>query len=169
MLSCFNERLVQTAQLYWTDTDSLQHSCTGLIQTAYSTARLDWYRRSRRAWAGVMWFWSGGRMTGCCVHGNELPGSVKCGEFLDWLRTCWLLKKDSAPGSEWGGKEGGVVWGGIWHVCRHWGTRVQANILHWYNDNETENPSLLPAKFVMRTWWRIVSTAVVLLAAGIAQ
>jgi hypothetical protein len=24
-------------------------------------------------------------------------GSVKCGEFLDYLMTCWLLNKDSAP------------------------------------------------------------------------
>jgi hypothetical protein len=28
-----------------------------------------------------------------CECGNELSGSIKCGEFLDWLRTCW----DSAP------------------------------------------------------------------------
>jgi hypothetical protein len=30
----------------------------------------------------------------------NLSGSVKCGEFLDLLRTGWLLKKDSAPLSE---------------------------------------------------------------------
>jgi hypothetical protein len=32
-----------------------------------------------------------------CEHGNEPSGSIKCGEFLDWLSDCWLLKKDSAP------------------------------------------------------------------------
>jgi hypothetical protein len=44
-------------------------------------------------------------MTGCCVHGNELPVSVKCGEFLDWLRAFWF-PKDCAVWSECGGKEG---------------------------------------------------------------
>ena len=24
-----------------------------------------------------------GQMTGACEYGNELPGSIKCGEFLD--------------------------------------------------------------------------------------
>jgi len=36
---------------------------------------------------------------GTCECGNEPLGSIKCGEFLDWLRTCWLLKKDSTPWS----------------------------------------------------------------------
>jgi len=31
-----------------------------------------------------------------CECGNEPSGSVKCGEFLDYL----ILKKDSAPGSK---------------------------------------------------------------------
>ena len=26
-------------------------------------------------------------------------GSIKCGEFFQWLRTCWLLRKDSDPWS----------------------------------------------------------------------
>jgi hypothetical protein len=26
--------------------------------------------------------------------GNELPGSIKCRKFLDWLRTNKVLKKD---------------------------------------------------------------------------
>ena len=30
----------------------------------------------------------------------NLPVSIKCGEFLDWLKTGWLRKKDSAPWSE---------------------------------------------------------------------
>jgi hypothetical protein len=38
-------------------------------------------------------------VTGSCECGNELPGSIKCGEFLDYLRNCSLLKKASAPWS----------------------------------------------------------------------
>ena len=34
-----------------------------------------------------------------CECGNEPSGSVKCGEFLDYLQTSYLLKKDSTP---WG-------------------------------------------------------------------
>jgi hypothetical protein len=30
-----------------------------------------------------------------CVH--ELSDPIKCGEFLDQLRTCWLIKMESAP------------------------------------------------------------------------
>jgi hypothetical protein len=33
---------------------------------------------------------------GCCEHGNEPSGSIKCGEFLDQLSDCQLLKKNSA-------------------------------------------------------------------------
>ena len=36
-------------------------------------------------------------MAGCCEHGNEHSGSVKCGEFCDWLRNDQLLKNDPAP------------------------------------------------------------------------
>jgi hypothetical protein len=36
-------------------------------------------------------------MAGTCECGNEPSGSIKFGEYLDWLRTGWLLKKDSAP------------------------------------------------------------------------
>ena len=39
-------------------------------------------------------------MAGTCEGGNELSGSIICGEFLSWLRTGQLLKKDSAPWSE---------------------------------------------------------------------
>jgi len=34
-------------------------------------------------------------MRGTCERCNEQSGSIKCGEFLDWLRTNKLLKKDS--------------------------------------------------------------------------
>ena len=36
------------------------------------------------------------QVAGTCECGNEPSGSVKCGEFLDWLQTCQLLKKDFA-------------------------------------------------------------------------
>jgi hypothetical protein len=36
-------------------------------------------------------------VTDSCEHGNELSGSIKCWEFLEWLRDEWLLKKDSTP------------------------------------------------------------------------
>ena len=39
-------------------------------------------------------------MAGTCECGNARSGSMKCGEFLDWLRTGQLLKKDSAPWSK---------------------------------------------------------------------
>jgi len=35
-------------------------------------------------------------MVGCCECGNELSGSIKWGEFVNSLRNCSLLKKDSA-------------------------------------------------------------------------
>jgi hypothetical protein len=34
---------------------------------------------------------------GCCERGNEPSSSIKCGQFLEQLRICWLLKKESAP------------------------------------------------------------------------
>jgi len=37
-------------------------------------------------------------VVGCCQHGNESPGSVKGGEFIDWLSDYQFLK-DSAPWS----------------------------------------------------------------------
>ena len=29
--------------------------------------------------------------------GNETSGCIKCGEFLDLLRTCQVLRNDTAP------------------------------------------------------------------------
>jgi len=42
--------------------------------------------------------WSGsenGQVAGPRECGNEHKGSIKCGEFLDYLRNCQLLRKDS--------------------------------------------------------------------------
>jgi hypothetical protein len=36
-------------------------------------------------------------VVGFCEHGNEPSGSIKDGEFLDYLSHYKLLKKDSAP------------------------------------------------------------------------
>jgi hypothetical protein len=33
---------------------------------------------------GVYWI----ELAGTCDCGNEPSGSIKCGEFLDWLKTC---------------------------------------------------------------------------------
>jgi len=41
-------------------------------------------------------------VAGTCECGNEPSGSIKCGEFLDWLRTGQRLKKDCAVWSECG-------------------------------------------------------------------
>jgi hypothetical protein len=52
--------------------------------------------RERMGWYGLDW--SGGS----CEHGNEPSGSIKCWEFVEWLRNWQLLKKASAPCvSEW--------------------------------------------------------------------
>jgi hypothetical protein len=36
-------------------------------------------------------------VAGCCEHGNEPSGFIKCGEFLDQMRDRQLLEKDSVP------------------------------------------------------------------------
>jgi hypothetical protein len=46
--------------------------------------------------AGSGW----GQVAGTCECGDEPSGSIKCGEFLDWLRIGQLLKKDSAAWSK---------------------------------------------------------------------
>ena len=39
-------------------------------------------------------------MGGSCKCGDEPSFCIKCGEFPDWLRTSYLLKKDSTLCSE---------------------------------------------------------------------
>jgi len=38
-----------------------------------------------------------GQVVGNCKYHNKPSGSMKCRGFLDWLKTDWLLMKDSAP------------------------------------------------------------------------
>ena len=38
-------------------------------------------------------------MAASCAYINEDSASIKCGEFLDWLRNCCLRRKDFAPWS----------------------------------------------------------------------
>jgi hypothetical protein len=40
------------------------------------------------------------KIVGSCEHSNEHFGSIKGRKFLDYLSDYWLLKKDSAPGSQ---------------------------------------------------------------------
>ena len=55
--------------------------------------KLKWFCRylNVKAWTESSWHRIGIR-GGSCESGNELPGSIKCGEFLDNLKTAWLLK-----------------------------------------------------------------------------
>jgi len=48
------------------------------------------------AWIGLIWLriWTDGGLMEC---GNEPSGSIKCGEFLDYLRTGGLLQNNSTP------------------------------------------------------------------------
>jgi len=40
------------------------------------------------------WSYTGeGQGTDCCEYGNELHGFIKCDEFLDKPRNCWLVKE----------------------------------------------------------------------------
>jgi hypothetical protein len=39
-------------------------------------------------------------MVGCCAHGDEPRGSIRCREFIDKLRKYGLTKKYSAAWSE---------------------------------------------------------------------
>ena len=46
-------------------------------------------------------------MAGACECGNEPSGSIKCGEFLDNLRTILRIMEDSAP------RSGLISYGGV--------------------------------------------------------
>jgi hypothetical protein len=38
-------------------------------------------KQDGRAWTGFIWK-RAGTVAGCCEHGNELPSSITCSEFL---------------------------------------------------------------------------------------
>ena len=40
------------------------------------------------------------QMAGTCEYRNKPSDSIKCGKFLDYLRTSYLVKKDSAAWSK---------------------------------------------------------------------
>jgi len=44
-------------------------------------------------WNGLGW----PRLTQAFENGNEQSGSAKYGEFLEYLQTSWLVKKDITP------------------------------------------------------------------------
>jgi len=44
-------------------------------------------------------------VAGICEFGNEPSGSIKREEFLDYLKTCYFLKKNSVPWS----KNGAII------------------------------------------------------------
>jgi hypothetical protein len=46
-------------------------------------------------WHGVNWV--NLALEGSCEHGDELSGSIKCWEVLEWLHNWQLLKKGSVP------------------------------------------------------------------------
>jgi hypothetical protein len=50
---------------------------------------------------GLDWCGLGqGQGAGTCGCDNDTSGSVECGEFLDWLRNVYLLKKDCSHWSK---------------------------------------------------------------------
>jgi hypothetical protein len=50
-------------------------------------------------WRGMDWIDLAQAVEGCCEHGNEPSGSVKCWEILEQMNNCQLLN-DSAPSSQ---------------------------------------------------------------------
>jgi hypothetical protein len=48
-------------------------------------------------WEGVNWIDLAHDRAGCWEHSNELYGFIKCGEFLDQLRSNRILKKGFTP------------------------------------------------------------------------
>jgi hypothetical protein len=54
-------------------------------------------KRNRRGWHGWNWSCSEWKpVVGLCEYVNELSGSIKCWEVLEWLHNWWLLEKGSA-------------------------------------------------------------------------
>jgi hypothetical protein len=47
------------------------------------------------SWTGSIWLRIG-QVAGCCEGGNGNSSYIKCREFVDYLRTCYRLRKGSA-------------------------------------------------------------------------
>ena len=60
---------------------------------------------------GVNWIHLAGWVVGCCEHDEEPLGSMKCREFLDWVRNSYL-KKGWTPYSQLHGWL--VCWLAVW-------------------------------------------------------
>jgi hypothetical protein len=56
-------------------------------------------KRDVEVWTGLSCFGIE-TVAGTCECGNEPLGSIKYGEFLEYLQIGWLLKKDSSPWSK---------------------------------------------------------------------
>jgi hypothetical protein len=48
---------------------------------------MDVKEMARRMWTSLIWLRKE-PVVGYCGRGKETSGSIKCGEFLDWLRNC---------------------------------------------------------------------------------
>ena len=59
-------------------------------------AKMDLKERDGRVLTGFIWLMidTSGRLLYSWERGNEPVGFIKCGEFLDQLRNCQLLKED---------------------------------------------------------------------------
>jgi len=79
-----------------------RRACSGLVGKLEGKRSLG---RHKRRWEDNIKMhvdWSGtvyGQVAGSCECCNEPSGTINCGEFLDWLRSCQLLKKDPTPWS----------------------------------------------------------------------
>jgi hypothetical protein len=69
------------------------------IVSNYTSLRQLLQKRDGRARNGIKWL-RVGPAAGSCEKGNEPSGSTKCGELLEWLRTCELIREDSAPAKQ---------------------------------------------------------------------
>jgi hypothetical protein len=49
-------------------------------------------------WTGFIWLRTQ-TMAGSSEYNNEPSGSIQCWKIFEWLSSCWLLRKDSAPWS----------------------------------------------------------------------